>query len=107
MTPRDEAEQDNRMTLHEQAVLLVDYARKALFADDDLIVEIESALRAAEQRGREALRNYVQHGDGCAAWPEFTGYFHQASNSGACTYGLDAALDEPASGASQPPQEQK
>jgi len=43
-------------------------------------------------RERERLRAYVQHGDGCSAWPQFTSHFQQATKVGECTCGLAAVL---------------
>lgn len=53
------------------------------------------ALEAVEQQIAtltEALEKHGQHGDGCEAWPQFTGHFTQATQVGACTCGFSAAL---------------
>lgn len=47
-----------------------------------------ASLRATLARVRE----YVQHKDGCDAWPQFVGHFQQATKVGPCSCGLDAAL---------------
>jgi hypothetical protein len=38
------------------------------------------------------LTKYVEHKDGCTAWPQFTGHFTSASRVGECDCGLNKAL---------------
>jgi hypothetical protein len=52
----------------------------------------------AEHAPKPDLRSWVQHADGCEAWPQFTSHFTQATKRGTCTCGLDAALKESPNG---------
>ena len=52
----------------------------------------ESGLVDAWKERALELTKYVEHKDGCAAWPKFTSHFTQAVVSGACTCGLHKAL---------------
>lgn len=58
---------------------------------DEMIAEASrraaAALTLADSR-RQQLIAYVQHRDGCEAWPQFTGHLQGATKVGRCTCGL-------------------
>jgi len=56
-------------------------------------VAVLSYERAAE--GAQGWRAYVQHKDGCDAWPRFDSHFTGASHVGKCTCGLAELLADP------------
>ena len=92
MTPPDPAPQEAEQIEARHYLACYHVGGSCPILKGDLAAQIITALHQAEARGREQMKPYLKHKDGCKPGVCHLDGFHPGLCKGGCTCGLDAAL---------------